>query len=84
MIILENEFSLIDPKNDVVEISYSINKVLLAKIIFNFQNDETEVVGDLYNLIGYKDTTIDKDKFEKYISVQKWMAEKLLRKFKEQ
>lgn len=81
MQVINNEFTNIDPVNKIVEMTFSVDDVVYAKIIFNFENDETEIKGDLCKLIGYKDNPIDKDKYIKYIQLQKWMAEKVLEKY---
>lgn len=82
MELIIGEWTLIDDDNGIVIKSYKKDNKEIAKIIMDLSKDETRVEGDLYNLIGYKDTEEDKIKYQKLLNNEKWMAQEILNAMK--
>lgn len=81
MVLIKSEYTNIDFNNKIVELTYYVENEEKVRLIFDIKNDRTDVKGNLYSLIGYKNNPLDKDKYIKYIQIQKWMAEKILENY---
>lgn len=81
MIQIVSEFTLLDKENQIAELTYSINGKAHAIIRFDFINNSTTITGDLYNLIGWKETEEDRNKYNQYIKIQQYYAKTVLDKY---
>ncbi|MGH4125288.1 MAG: hypothetical protein ACREV6_20420 [Clostridium sp.] len=76
---IKSEYTKLDKENQIVELTYYMNAEV-SKIIFDLKNDEINVSGSLYNLIGYQDSEEDKRKYEEFLKTQKELAKERLNK----
>jgi len=80
MNLINTEWTKLDKENQIVELTYSMNNKVLAKLIFDYQKDTTEIVGNLYELVGWNHTDEDNNKYRQYIEVQKMFSKEILEK----
>ncbi|KZL88783.1 hypothetical protein [Clostridium magnum] len=80
MVLITTEYTKLDKENQIVELTYFVDNQVVVKLIFDYNKDTTEINGNLYDLIGWKHTEEDKNKYENYIQIQKWFAKEILNK----
>lgn len=80
MEIIQAEWTCFDKEKSIVEKTYSVDKKIVAKLVFDFKSNETKIEGNLFDLLGYNDSEKHKIMYNKLIEVEKWMSKQLLEK----
>lgn len=78
MTLIKSEYTNLDKENNIVHLSFFIDNNEIAKIIFDYNDNKIKVIGDLYKLIGYKDSEEDIKKYNEFLKIQKWFAKEIL------